>query len=157
MNGDKALQATNLPGDFVEFRQLAIASIEQKLGYFGNDALVIFGYCAGGGEVIWKDGTGSGFGTGGWRTFLDEIAPLALRQGIHLGSIESAGTHVLLIDRQQHVVYAAPRESAEKFFCRYYGIAPPKRQCLCGLVDCASCTSLPCVPAQHKPTGPASP
>jgi hypothetical protein len=137
-------QAMEVPGDFVECSELDIASVEQKLGYFGDAPLVIFAYCAGGAEVIWKDGNSSGFGTGGWQIFLEEIAPLALLHGVDLGSIGSAGTHVLLIDRQQHVVYAAPRRSADCFLCRHYGLAPPARQCLCGLPDCeaSSCNHI---------------
>jgi len=142
MNDQEISNAPDLPADFVEFSQLGIVSVEHKLGYFGNDPWVIFAYCAGGGEVIWKDGRSSGFGTGGWKMFLDEIAPLALRHGIHLGAIGAAGTHVLLIDRLQHVVYAAPRQSAERFLCQRYDMPPPRHHCLCGIKDCADCATL---------------
>jgi hypothetical protein len=136
-----AFEPTQVPGDFIAFAELEIRSAEHRLGYFGNDPLLIVGYCARGGEVIWKDGHRSGFGAGGWKMFLDEISPMALRHGIHLGSIGSAGTHVLLIDRQRHRVYAAPRESAERFLCRHYGLEPPTRRCLCGVMDCAACSA----------------
>jgi hypothetical protein len=151
MNDKRVFEATEVPGDFVELSELGITSVEHKLGYFGNDPLVIFGYCVGGGEIIWRDSQGSGFGTGAWRTFLDEIAPLASRYGVHLGSIDSAGSHVLLIDRHKHFVYAAPRESAERFLCHCYGLPTPKRQCLCGLMNCATCASLMCTHAQLRP------
>lgn len=128
-----------LPSDVVELIELRSASIEHRLGYFRNEPFVMFGYCPGGGEVMWKDGHSSGFGTGGWKIFLQEIAPLAARQGASLGDLTSAGTHVLLMDRIRGTVYAAPRESAERLFSRVYGIARPKRQCLCSLTGCAAC------------------
>lgn len=120
----------------VEFRAVAVA---QGLGYFREERFVIFGYCPGGGEVIWKDGHSSGFGTGGWQMFLDEIAPAAQRYGIRVGSAKGAGTHVLLIDRAADVVYAARREPAEAFLARINGVVPPTRQCICALFDCRFC------------------
>lgn len=125
----------------VEFRA---AAVEHGLGYFRSERFVIFGYCPGGGEVIWKDGHSSGFGTGGWRMFLDEIAPAAQRYGISVGSANGAGTHVLLIDRTGDVVYVAPRESAEAFLARVNGVAPPTRRCLCALFDCRFCPVRTC-------------
>src|SRR6185312_6587589 len=117
MSGEASSQSAELPDGLIALRD-QVASIEHKLGYFGDSHYVVFGYCAGGGEVIWKDGHSWGFGTGGWRIFLEEIAPLAMSHGIDLGSIGSAGTHVLLVDRRNHVVYAGRRELAEEFLCR---------------------------------------
>jgi hypothetical protein len=131
-----------VPDDFVELSELGVAAIEHKLGYFGDDPLIIVGYCAGGGEVVWRDSQREGFGAGGWRFLLDEIWPLAQRYGVNLGSIGSAGSHVLLINRHHHAVYAAPRESAELFMRQRYGQLPPRRACLCGLVKnhlCPNC------------------
>src|SRR6185437_12181049 len=76
---------------------------------------------------------------GGWKIFLDDIAPLAQQLGVDLGTIDSVGSHVLLVDRQDHRTYAAPRPSAERFLCEWYGLAIPRRQCLCGHINCASC------------------
>jgi hypothetical protein len=141
MKVEKTIQGIEAPGDFIDCTELGLISVDQKLGYFGDAPLVIFAYCAGGGEVIWKDGHCSGFGAGGWKVFLNEIAPLALSRGVDLGSIHSSGTHVLLIDRHYHAVYAAPRKSAEHFLCKYYGLPLPVRKCLCGLMNCGACAS----------------
>jgi hypothetical protein len=133
-----------LPANCVEIIELRSASIEHRLGYFRAEPLVIFAYCPAGGEVIWKDGHSSGFGTGGWRIFLEEIAPLAQRRGVRLGGLMSAGTHVLLMDRRHGTVYAAPRHVAEEFLVKAYGIPPPKRPCLCMRLDCAACSVRSC-------------
>jgi hypothetical protein len=127
------------PPDAIDLPELRGASIEHRLGYFGDEPVVVFGYCPGGEEVIWKDGRSSGFGTGGWRTFLQECAPLAARRGASLGDLTSVGTHVLLMDRLRGRVFAVPRQSAEDFLARVYGLPPPTRPCLCALTDCAAC------------------
>jgi hypothetical protein len=106
-------------GELVEFREV---SVEHKLGYFGDDRFVLFGYAPEGGEVVWKDGRSYGFGTGGWQTFLEEIAPLAARHGADLGTLTAAGTHVLVMDRERGTLCTAPREAAEAFMaCVYPG------------------------------------
>lgn len=133
-----------LPPGSVSLDGYHAAAVERALGYFRSERFVVFGYCPGGGEVIWKDGHSSGFGTGGWRMFLEEIAPLGQRYEIDLGSAERAGTHVLLIDRAQDVVYAAPRESAEAFLATVNGLPSPTRRCLCAPLDCRSCPVRTC-------------
>lgn len=127
------------PPDAIELPELRRAAIEHRLGYFGDQPFVVFGYCPGGGEVIWKDGRSLGFGTGGWNAFLQEFAPLAARRGASMGDLTRAGTHVLLMDRIRGDVYAVPRESAERFLARANGLPPPTRPCLCALTDCAAC------------------
>jgi hypothetical protein len=127
------------PGDLIELPELASASIEHRLGYFRDDPVVIFGYCPGGAEVIWRDGHSSGFGTGGWRTFLLDIAPLALRHGVHLGDLTHPGTHVLLMDRPRQKTYATTRPTAEAHLARTYGTALRTKRCLCSRTDCAAC------------------
>ena len=127
------------PTRFIELLQLRATSIEHRLGYFRSAPYVIFGYCPGGGEVIWKDGQSSGFGTGGWRTFLHDIAPLAARYGAFLGDLTRAGTHVLFMDRSNGKVYAASRKSAESALVRLYGLPPTSRKCMCSLLDCDAC------------------
>jgi hypothetical protein len=129
-----------LPRDAIELPELRGASIEHGLGYFGDEPFVVFGYCPGGGEVIWKDGPSSGFGTGGWRAFLQEFAPMAARRGASIGGLSSVGTHVLLMDRIGGEVFAVPRESAEEFLARAYGVPPQTRRCLCAMPDCAACS-----------------
>ena len=128
-----------LPPNAIELIELRSASIEHRLGYFRDQPFVIFGYCPGGGEVIWKDGRSSGFGTGGWKIFLQEVAPLAARRGASIGDLTSVGTHVLLMDRIRGAIYAVPRESAEDFLSQAYGLPQPTRQCLCALMNCAAC------------------
>ena len=126
------------PEDSVELLELRGAAIAHRLGYFGSERIVIFGYCPGGGEVVWKDGRSSGFATGGWRVFLPEIAPLAALLGADLGDLSRVGTHVLLMDRGDGKVYAVRREAAEAFLARTCRIPPPSRPCLCALA-CGTC------------------
>lgn len=145
----KLLTAVELPTDFREFTELRLTNIEHGLGYFGDEPYVIFGYCPGGGEVIWKDGAASGFGAGGWKIFLEDIIPLALCHGIDLGSISSAGTHVLLLDRVRRTIYSASRKSAEEFRSRVYGLPMPRRTCLCGQMDCSACVANSCGHAHY--------
>ena len=132
------------PPEFIELVELRSASLEHRLGYFRDEPFVIFGYCPGGGEVIWKDGHSSGFGTGGWKSFLWEIAPLAARRGAFLGDERSAGTHVLWVNRLRGAAYAAPREMAEDRLARVNETPAPRRRCLCALIDCASCPIYTC-------------
>jgi hypothetical protein len=128
-----------LPANAVELVDLRCASIEHRLGYFRDAPFVIFGYCPGGGEVIWRDGESSGFGTGGWRLLLYEIAPRAARQGVNLGDTTTAGTHVLLMDRVRGAVYGVTREEAEAFLARVSGVPVRRRRCLCALMNCDDC------------------
>jgi hypothetical protein len=143
----------SLPPEAIELIQWRSASIENRLGYFRDEPLVIFGYCPGGGEVIWKDGHSSGFGTGSWKVLLYEIAPLAACRGVNLGSINSAGTHVLLMDRVKARLYAVPRTVAEDLLARAYHIAESKRPCLCSLMACASCPVKTCCRTGHPGDG----
>lgn len=133
-----ALTADALPAA-LELPGLRGVSIEHRLGYFRDDPIILFGYCPGGGEVIWKDGHSSGFGTGGWRTYLWEIAPLAARRGAFLGNISAVGSHVIVLDRAEQKVYAAPRPAAEAFLARAYDLPPFLRPCLCSGNACADC------------------
>src|SRR6185312_11333860 len=152
-----AMAALPLPPGIIELAELHSVSIDRQLGYFRDERFVLFGYCPGGGEVVWKDGHSAGFGTGGWRTFLEEIAPLANRLGCSLGSATSAGTHVLLVDRARGTVYVAEREPAEEFLARIYGIPPPTRRCLCALMDCATCLARRGIDAGAEGLRPAIP
>lgn len=133
--------------NFVELNELRSACIARQLGYFGSERFVVFGYCAGGSEVIWRDSHSSGFGFGGWKQFLWHIGPLAARYGVSLGNEKLVGTHVLVIDRVENVVYAARRKQAEEFLVRVYGVSPPKRPCLCSRIDCALCVVQTCAHA----------
>lgn len=132
------------PRDFIELTELGARSVEHTLGYFRDDPFVLFGYCPGAEEVVWRDSHTSGFAAGGWRTFLWEIAPLAARHGVNIGSANRLGTHVLFMDRRRGVLYAGPRKSAERFFSLLYGLAPPTRPCLCSRTGCALCPVRDC-------------
>lgn|GEM_PF-5058891 len=158
-----ATLALQLPPEFIELIELRAASIERSLGYFRNERFVIFGYCPGGGDVIWKDGHSSGFG-GGWRVFLDEIALVATRYNVSIGDLNSAGTHVLVMDRLRGEVYATPRQIAEEFLAQVHGIPPSRRPCLCALHECETCSvhtcpkqalsaeeAIPCGPRKREP------
>jgi len=134
-----AAPAPALPANAVELVELRGASVEHRLGYFRDAPFVVFGYCPGGGEVIWRDGESSGFGTGGWRMLLYDIAPRAARQGVNLGDTTTAGTHVLLMDRVRGAVYGVTRDEAEAFLGRVYGVPVRTRRCLCALMNCDDC------------------
>lgn len=150
-NGPRILR----PPGFVELIELRSVSMEQRLGYFRSDPVVIFGFCPGGGEVIWKDGHSSGFGTGGWKVFLYEIAPVAARYGRWLGSLESAGTDVLVLDRTRTTFFAASRAHAEAFLMRVYGLPISNRPCLCTRLDYANCSVKTCIfHPSYQPTRP---
>lgn len=144
--GCPALRARDaeLPDGTATLSQFRAAAVAQGLGYFRTERFVVFGYCPGGGEVIWKDGHSSGFGTGGWRIFLEEIAPVSNHNGIDLGGVDRVGTHVLVIDRAQDAVYAVPRDSAEIFLANINRIPLPTRPCMCALLDCRSCPVRTC-------------
>src|SRR4051812_37286992 len=88
---------------------------DRELGYFGQDRFVMFYYEPRGQDVIWVDGRSSGFGTGGWQYFLDEIEPLARRLGVDAGSTTSRGRHALIIDRHFGQAYFAERDDAQAF------------------------------------------
>jgi hypothetical protein len=143
-SNESQTSALRAPPNAIELIELRSASIEHRLGYFRDEPFVIFGYCPGGGEVIWRDGHSSGFGTGGWQTFLNEIVPLAARYSVRIGDASSAGTHVLLMDRHHGAVYAAPRRIAEEFLACIHGSPPPRRSCLCARLSCATCPVRTC-------------
>lgn len=88
---------------------------DRELGYFGQERFVMFYYEPRGQDVIWADGRSSGFGTGGWQYFLDEIEPLARRMGLDAGSTTSRGRHALVLDRHFGHAYFADRGEAEAF------------------------------------------
>lgn len=119
------------PAAFTELPELRAVSLDHKLGYFGQQRFVIFGYSDRGQEVFWKDGHSSGFGLGHWQYFLETVAPLAARQGFNLGGLDRPGTHVLVVDRERKTAYATCRNCAETFLAHYYGTPPPTRRCLC--------------------------
>lgn len=96
-------------------RQQQCCCCDRDLGYFGHDRFVMFYYEPRGQDVIWVDARSSGFGTGGWRCFLDEIEPLARRLGVDAGSVNSRGRHALVVDREFGQAYFADRDEAEAF------------------------------------------
>ncbi len=142
--GNESMSRWSPPRDFTVLAELCSAAVEHKLGYFGNEPFVLFGYCPGGEEVVWRDGHASGFSGGGWRAFLWEIAPVAARHGADIGSADRLGTHVLFMDRRRGALYAGPRESAERFLSLLYGVPLPTRPCLCSRTGCALCPVRDC-------------
>lgn len=138
-----SIVALRPPGEFVELTGLRSAGIDRKLGYFGSEPFVIFGYCPGASDVVWKDAHSIGFG-GGWRFFLWDLAPAVRRFDADLGTLTDLGTHVLFMDRRRPAMYAAPRESAEAYLARLYGMPIPARACLCSHTSCALCPVKSC-------------
>ena len=122
-----------LPACFKEVVELAGSALERKLGYLGNARFVVFSFHPMASEVIWNDGRSSGFGGGGWQTFLTDCVPAARRVGAHLGSRSDAGSEVLLLDRTAGNTYAVARECAEEFLARENGRPLPTHRCLCGM------------------------
>ena len=125
--------ACTVPKCFQRIVGLDASSLGRQLGYFGNAPFVVFSFHPMAGEVIWNDGRSSGFGGGGWQTFLSECVPAARRVGAHLGSQDSAGSEVLLLDRKGGNTYAVARECAEEFLARESGRPLPTHRCLCGM------------------------
>jgi hypothetical protein len=106
-----------VPASFVELSSAARQQqcCDRELGYFGQDRFVMFYYEPRGQDVIWVDARSSGFGTGGWRCFLDEIEPLARRHGVDAGNVNSRGRHALVVDREIGQAYFAERDEARAF------------------------------------------
>lgn len=99
------------------FRRLAgrLQQFDRQLGYFGQDRFVLFYFEPRGGEVLWIDSRSSGFGTGAWRVFFDEVEPLARRQGADFGTDEAQGPHALVLDRVFGQAYYADHRDARAF------------------------------------------
>jgi hypothetical protein len=126
-----AASPVGLPADFIQLTELCDRLVESRLGYCGQERFVIFAYCTGGEEVMWRDARSSGFGTGGWRTFEQEVVPAAAAHGGAVGEAASPGRDVILMDRARRMVYLAPRRSAEAFLAATAGQPLSTRPCLC--------------------------
>ena len=116
-----------LPADFVPLPGPPSGWSDRSLGYVGDARFVVFRYEPRGEEVVWDDGDTYGFGAGGWRDFLDRVAPLADRVGINLGlgwGGDAAAVAVLVLDRHSGSAYFASRRSADRFLGRPPGGAP---------------------------------
>ena len=109
------------------------SSLGRRLGYFGKEQFVVFSFHPTASEVIWNDGRSSGFGGGGWQTFLRECVPAARRVGAQLGSENGVGSEVLLLDRTRGKTYAVARQCAEEFLARENGRPLATHRCLCGM------------------------
>ncbi len=116
----KAPPPVELPPDFVPLFEPIPGCSDRTLGYVGDERFVVFRYEPRVEEVVWNDGYTYGFGAGGWRDFLDRIAPLADRYAakLCLGSPSCPGTDVLVLDRHSGSAYFASRDSAERFLAR---------------------------------------
>ena len=73
---------------------------------------------------MWNDGRSYGFGFGGWRTFQDEIEPLALTHGLNLIPGDRFSGHVVLVDRVANGAYLADRQQAESLVQRQHDASP---------------------------------
>jgi hypothetical protein len=106
-----------VPPSFIKLSSVARQQqcCARELGYFGQERFVMFYYEPRGQDVIWVDGRSSGFGTGGWQYFLDQIEPLARRLGLDAGSTTSRGQHALIVDRDFGQAYFADRREAQAF------------------------------------------
>jgi hypothetical protein len=93
----------------------SVRGMDQKLGYRGKDRFVLFYYEPRGEEVIWRDSRSYGFATGAGQLFIDELEPVAEHHNVDVGSSGSAGTHVLLIDREERRAYFVERDEAIRF------------------------------------------
>jgi hypothetical protein len=100
--------------------QQSLQSIDRRLGYFRHARFVLFYYEPRGAEVIWNDGRSYGFGSGGWMTFLHEVAPLGSGQGLNLGDDDRPGDHVLVLDREHNRAWFADRRSAQRLVDRQH-------------------------------------
>jgi hypothetical protein len=95
-----------------------LGSIDQELGYCGDDRFVLFYYEPTRQEVRWRDSRSSGAGCAGWPPPFAGIEARARNWGISLGNFKEAGDHVLLVDRVDHQVCFAYREEAQEFLAR---------------------------------------
>ncbi|MFI5379132.1 MAG: hypothetical protein ACHRHE_07545 [Tepidisphaerales bacterium] len=92
--------------------------IDRKLGYSGQDRFVLFHYEPRGQEVMWRDGSSYGFGSGGWQAFFDEVEPVAREHGVNVGNDTRPGDHVLVVDRVEGEAYFAERQRAQELVRR---------------------------------------
>ena len=124
-NGAEAISpASAIPRGTLSLGGRLQQSIDRRLGYFGQDRFVLFYYEARGEEVVFNDGHTYGFGSGGWQAFADEVAPLARRYGLNLGTGGTRADHVLLVDRGLRQTYLAVRDGAEQFVARQHAKTP---------------------------------
>ncbi|MGE5610709.1 MAG: hypothetical protein ACM359_15775 [Bacillota bacterium] len=115
-----------LPAGSVPVWQLDHAEIDRKLGYFGQARFVGIYYERRGEEVMWGDGWSTGFGTGAWMYFLEEIAPLVALYEVNVGDNDVEGLEVLVLDRLERLAYFVDRETASHFLVEQYE-SPEKR------------------------------
>jgi hypothetical protein len=107
-----------VPASFIRLSE-RLRSMDRRLGYFGEERFVFFYYEPRGEEVIWNDGRSYGFACGAWGTFMHEIARLAKRYDVNVGTGGMTNTHVLVLDRQDGTAYFAEEWEAEAFFRRH--------------------------------------
>src|SRR5689334_9663023 len=103
------------PAAFLKVPDHLPRGLDRRLGYCGHARFVFFYYEPLGEEVVWNDGRSYGFGTGAWGTFMQQVARLADRCRVNVGSERAANTHVLLIDREGQAAYFVPEWEAERF------------------------------------------
>lgn len=97
---------------------MTIRSIDQILGYFGQDRFVLFYYEPRDREVRWRDSHSNGTGVTGWPAPFADLEAQARACGISLGNSDEPGDHVLLVDRMHEQACFAYREAAQEFLAR---------------------------------------
>ena len=95
-----------------------LGSIDQELGYYGEDRFVMFYYEPNRREVRWRDSRSCGAGCTEWPPPFAGIETHGRNAGITLGNFKGPGDHVLLVDRVDHQVCFAYREEAQEFLAR---------------------------------------
>lgn len=100
-----------VPAGFVAITEPLGRRIDRDLGYAGHARHVAFWYDPRADDVMWDDGRLVGSAGGAWRSFLDVVAPLADVYEANVGSGESVGRDVLLLDRVTGEAWFAPREN----------------------------------------------
>src|SRR3954469_4709700 len=113
-----AVCATPVPADFVAITEPLGRRIDRDLGYAGHARHVAFWYDPRADDVAWDDGRATGSAGGSWRPFLEVVAPLADVYEANVGSGESVGRDVLLLDRVTGEAWFAPRDKGLAFIGR---------------------------------------
>lgn len=89
------------------------ARMDRQLGYFGEEACVLFHYDTRAEEVMWNDGLRYGIGTGGWHAYVDTVEPLAKKYDAVLTG-HRAAPQALVIDATTSRAYFADMDQAKR-------------------------------------------
>ncbi len=106
------------PMSDLSHRALFEHTIDQALGYAGQDRFVLFYYEPRMQEVRWRDSHSCGCACTGWPPPYALIDAQAGAFGITLGHDDESGDHVLLVDRVDQQACILYREQAQEFLAR---------------------------------------